>query len=674
MPSEKRLEMRRLSVTDILDRIRKGTTFTATTKDGAFTISVEKYVPYICTAIHNGHAVRAGLLTKIALSEEERLREEDPATGDFIASLPIRLIANDSRYQYDLNRPQDQCIYDEAWGKKVWAEPLSETDIRTSLRRHQAFYKVLDALVTRLAGRFGGVVIYDVHSFNYKREGMPKSTPLFNLGTENIPRDRFGTYIDILVEGLRKVDLGSMSGRVAVNEVFYGRGYLLKHVMEKFPNTLVLPLEVKKVYCDEETGDEFPGIIEAIQVGLKKAIVETSHSFARNETSFRGKRKYALLSDRLEDVVKKVDREVYSLVRNVDVLHHVTPSNLEFQKGKFLRLDGRHTPVFRYHPYRIEPGELKRRLLEVPISEIRDITIQQLYADIIDEYIRKVDLVTSRGTPQFLYTSLLVYGEPSATDISNAEFILHCMDREGEGNGGTITTEEAARRFLETADVYGFNCKVEVVKNLSAKAMVLSAKKTLRLRQGTMFDSVQLEALRNHEIGVHMLTTTNASLNTLKLLTLGLPGSTATQEGLAILAEFMSGHMTLRRLKELAIRVIAVGMMVHGSTFREVVDRLVEEFDYDLEEAFYLSARVFRGGGFTKDYLYLSGFSDVHNHFTSGGSLEPLLVGKSSLQYHDLIRELIARGMVTPPRYYTTVLKDGPGPDQVLDYIVGSLK
>ena len=86
------------------------------------------------------------LKSKIALSEFERWYEEDPHTAAFIEALPITLIGHDSRYEYDLNRKPEDCIYDVAWGKKVWKKKLTSKETQTSLKKHDNFFRVVKAL------------------------------------------------------------------------------------------------------------------------------------------------------------------------------------------------------------------------------------------------------------------------------------------------------------------------------------------------------------------------------------------------------------------------------------------------------------------------------------------------------------------------------------------------
>jgi hypothetical protein len=111
-----------MTITEIIKSIKSGKPFKATADDQSFSIKIDRYVPYICTAIHNGSNIRSGLSNKIALDDYERWYEEDPHTADFIASMPITLVGNDSRYEYELNRKEP--VYDEAWVSKFGKSPF----------------------------------------------------------------------------------------------------------------------------------------------------------------------------------------------------------------------------------------------------------------------------------------------------------------------------------------------------------------------------------------------------------------------------------------------------------------------------------------------------------------------------------------------------------------------
>ena len=185
--------MQALTIKQIMGLIESKTTFEASAKDHSFTLRISAYKPFVCAAIHDGHRLRPALRKQCLLSDQERWYEEDPLTADFIASFPITIVGNDSRYEYDLNREPAACIYDLAWSKPVWKEPLSEEQRKLSLRKHRNFYKVVHAMIAKLESLFGGVIVYDVHSYNYKR--YEQKLPVFNIGAERIDIKKFGFYV-----------------------------------------------------------------------------------------------------------------------------------------------------------------------------------------------------------------------------------------------------------------------------------------------------------------------------------------------------------------------------------------------------------------------------------------------------------------------------------------------
>ena len=260
-----------LGINDCIAAIREGKTFHAAVNDGAFFIKIEDYTNFVCTAIHNGHRLRPELLEKCALDDSQRLREEDPYTADIASNMPITVVANDSRYEYDLNRPPETCVYEEAWGQVVWKEPLSEHEKAASLAKHGEFYTVLGALYEKLESLHPLVLAYDVHSYNYRRPGMG-DVPLFNIGTEQLDTRRWQAEIDQWVTLLNNIQLPDVDVRAAINEVFYGRGYQVTYVGKHGRNTLVIPTEAKKVFMDELTGEPLDEILASLHVEFEQAI------------------------------------------------------------------------------------------------------------------------------------------------------------------------------------------------------------------------------------------------------------------------------------------------------------------------------------------------------------------------------------------------------------------
>jgi len=75
----------------------------------------------------------------------------------------------------------------------------------------------------------------------------------------------------------------------------------------------------------------------------------------------------------------------------------------------------------------------------------------------------------------------------------------------------------------------------------------------------------------------------------------------------------------MKRLKELAYRVIAADSLAKGYSFANTFDLLHNQYKVQRDIAFTITLRVFRGGGFTKDHLYLSGLKKVYQYTQNDG-------------------------------------------------------
>ena len=202
--------------------------------------------------------------------------------------------------------------------------------------------------------------------------------------------------------------------------------------------------------------------------------------------------------------------------------------------------------------------------------------------------------------------------------------------------------------------------------------MVNNEKALLLINKDAFFTEKELNAFAYHELGIHMLTTINAKKHPLKVFSLGLPGNTHTQEGLALYSEYCSGSLTIDRLKIIALRVIAVQYMLEHGDFVKTYHALINEFEIEKDAAFTLTTRVYRGGGFTKDYLYLKGFRDVLS-LAKVTSIENLLVGKMGTMDLEVTNEIVARGMIAKPQSLFDLTYKSSG-DPVLDFVISSIK
>ena len=663
--------MQTAKIEQVLQWIADSQPFEATLSDGSLYVRADEYPPCIATAIHDGHQMRKSLLPSCLLSDQQRRTEEDPHTGAMLASLPLVLIARDSRYEYDLNRAPGECLYEQAWGQQVWRSPLSEVQRALSLAKHAAFYRVYRSLVARVEKSHGRCLVLDLHSYNTER--LKRSDwPHFNLGTSQVARHRFRATITFWLQRLAEFSIDSDRPRVAENDVFQGRGYLSRFTREQFRNTLVLSTEIAKFYCDETSGAPYPSVVTSIGEQLSATLGATVDQFMRHGKRHSVPEPQPRCSG-LDPLLKRLDHDLYRLVGKLDVLDHVNPSNQAEARSQFYRGHYHKDPLFHYRPIQLDPFKLKEQLYRLPVDRISDSTLQGLYRDVINAYADKVEQLASIGSNKFLYNSLRYYGEPSARDIANARFLLHAPPLHEPTLPADIPAEKIRVMMLDYLRGMGMEGRVKISRAIVASAMVSKSQNAVLIKYNAMVNQRQLQALIHHEIGVHLVTTRNAEQQPLKLFSLGLPLNTLTQEGLAILAEYLSGNITLKRLRTLALRVLVIRRMVSGAPFHEVFAWLMDEHGFSADAAFNLSTRAYRGGGFTKDYLYLRGVHDCLKAYREGTRFDDLFIGKTSLDYLPVLAELRERDLIKSPRFIPPAFGNPQTPDPILDYIMGAI-
>lgn len=237
--------------------------------------------PLAATAIHAGHAVRAELVPLLAIDESTRLREEDPYTDRWVKVVPTWIVATHSRFEVDLNREREEAVYrtpEVAWGLHLWKAPLNNEMVEHSLEEYDAFYQELEVLLTELARHYRRFVIFDLHAYNYRREGPdappadPATHPEVNVGTGTMDRVLCGHVVDRFMSDLRKFNFLGRHLDVRENVKFKGRqlaGWIHSH----FPDSAcVLSIEFKKFYMDEWTGVGDEEQIKAIREALHSTI------------------------------------------------------------------------------------------------------------------------------------------------------------------------------------------------------------------------------------------------------------------------------------------------------------------------------------------------------------------------------------------------------------------
>ena len=372
----------------------------------------------------------------------------------------------------------------------------------------------------------------------------------------------------------------------------------------------------------------------------------------------------------------EIDATIDSLVKKIELLDYINPINIEKEKQHFFDSKFTIDPDFKYPEIDFNGFQLHRSFFDQKIENIEDEIIRKLYEDIVYTYMSLIECIDNIGNgKKFYYNSLHAFGTPTETDVENAKFILH-FDNEIDSSETipTYNSREAEVYFRKFSKQYKFSYSIKHSDKLSAIAMVLNNIQTLVINKNHTFSKNELKVLANHEIGLHMVTTMNGVLHPLKIFSHGFPNNVETQEGLAVYSEYMSNSLTLRRLKELAYRVIAVDSLSKGYNFSKTFSLLKNAYNLNKEDSFYITLRVHRGGGFTKDYLYLTGLKKIFDFHNSGNDLTPLLTGKVSLEYIETIGYLTKKGYALPSKHKNSAFESNQNKNELIDFILKNLK
>jgi uncharacterized protein (TIGR02421 family) len=374
----------------------------------------------------------------------------------------------------------------------------------------------------------------------------------------------------------------------------------------------------------------------------------------------------------MNEQLLKVDSQLEALVGSIDILSAVAPLNYAEQKQAFFEASYNVSPSFVYREQQLDVFKFKRALFNIPVEELDDEDLVTLYTDIICSYADKASQSRLIGSSDFLYESLRYYGEPTQKDLRNAKFILHLPEPLQEPSNATIDAAGLTERMAQFAQAHGYNYSVKTDPSMMANALMSGT--VLKINPSVAIADNEASALAHHELGVHLVTTLNGRNQPIRALSLGSPVNTLTQEGIAILSEYLAGFMSVPRFKILALRVLAVDSLIKDRDFRKTFAMLIEDYGVGRDLAFTICARVYRGGGLTKDYLYLRGLHEMLNAYETLPDFNNLLAGKVSLAHLPLITRLIEKGFVLPPKFITPAIAQPAVNREVDQYIAHAIK
>jgi uncharacterized protein (TIGR02421 family) len=554
----------------------------------------------------------------------------------------------------------------------VYRRPTRVTSPATEqLLRGEASYLIIDgrrrlnkstvtlvsAIGESLTKSFGAFLIVEIWSDPAEVFAgiMPDFRPAFRILTQR--SDALSSSTLTLKKALSQIRAQRTQAQVTVTECAKpwapGLPRLVPAPLAKRIGCHYLGIGIRPVYEDVETGETFPLIQQALHHGLGRAIRRAVFKFTRDQTTQRPPHYHALGPRSLVKLVWKVDLELAEITADFDFLLSVTPINSDQSWSTFKRKHFKIEPRFIYRPLPADPALVKRQLYRIPIEKIEDPALEALFSAQRMELERKLTMLSDRGTRRFLYGSLQLYGRVDEQLLETAKQLLKRIPVRSRGKSAVrqlnavefAARAEAEIRYYRERDPRVW-CRVEIRDDVVGM-LVSHGNLLLNSRQKVAEDRV--EALLAHEIGTHVLTYFNGQAQPFRQLYAGLPDYEELQEGLAVLAEYLTGGLTGPRLRMLAARVLAANMITEGAGFIEVFRKLDDTYGFSKKTAFNITLRIFRGGGLLKDMVYLRGLMRLLEYLGGGGAFEPLLLGKFGADHLPIIRELQWRKVLSAP-------------------------
>jgi uncharacterized protein (TIGR02421 family) len=372
---------------------------------------------------------------------------------------------------------------------------------------------------------------------------------------------------------------------------------------------------------------------------------------------------------------------------------------------QFFAANARKLPVVEYAVDR-DATQGAIRDLRALIRELdRKDPVQQWLARIADSYVDGNRLLLAAGTKEFHAISTEVYGGPRSrfdADTTNLDLAEHVKERMSGGRGKDSDPSESkepprrraskaatkdgkdskgakdaqdkdadeeqvldarafARALEEEASALDMPIKVVIDDDMCSR--VIAGRERIRVREGATFRRSDVLGVFVHEVETHALTAQNGAAQPhLPFLAKGGPRSTRTQEGLAVFAELDARSLTVRRLGGIAMMVRMVAAAEDGASFLDLY-RMRHEKGVSERTSFSSAQRVCRGGlveggaPFTKDAVYLAGFTEVYNFLqlaARGGAHDVVLLlvaGRIALEDLSVLYELRRREVLKAPAY-----------------------
>ncbi len=343
--------------------------------------------------------------------------------------------------------------------------------------------------------------------------------------------------------------------------------------------------------------------------------------------------------------IEEIEKDYFEILNKFSFIFP-KPLNLQSEKKTFFKAlvdDEIYNPQLRYVK--------KKQNIEV-LEELNNFTFKsgnkfgfkKLYLEVIKNKILQVNYHNHWGHPLGSVYAIKYWGLPNYFLFKKA--MKFCKEFE----------REKVRFKRITPKVVGDDLKKEVKrltgKNITIRYAQINAKvnieayaNLIQINPDETFTSLDLKRLKVHEIGTHYMRYYNGHLLGRRILETGTKNYLETEEGLAAYMEELKGVSSKAQMFIYAGRVIA-SYYAPKKSFYEIF-MILKKLEFRDDAAFAITFRVKRNlcdtsqkGGFTKDYVYFSGYLKVKK-FAEKNDVKDLFIGKVKIDDLKILKKYI---------------------------------
>jgi len=180
---------------------------------------------------------------------------------------------------------------------------------------------------------------------------------------------------------------------------------------------------------------------------------------------------------------------------------------------------------------------------------------------------------------------------------------------------------------------------------MQSKVNISPINKEIRINPNERFTTLDLKRLKVHEIGTHYMRYYNGKQYIPKILKSGASNYIETEEGLAAYMEELMDVSSKAQIYIYAGRVIGTYYALRKSFYE--VFQILKKYGFKDSDAFAITYRAKRNlcdtsqkGGFTKDYVYFSGYHKVKN-YAKNNDIRDLFIGKIKIRDVKILNKFI---------------------------------